>query len=247
MQTSLMERIENSKNVDFGDILSKSFELFKKTWVDALMHALITFLVIIPFMIIVYVPLFPLYAGMLNDGGGPADINSIVQGASAAMLFIWVMVIFLLSFLIQPFILSIVGNFLKVCKNKDLNEAGTSSGYFGLLKMHFGKLLLLSLATTGIALLATLMCYLPIFYVMVPLQLFLPVFVFNESLSASEIVKASFKLGNKYWLLLFGLILVSGLLSSLGILLCGVGVIVTSYYQYIVVYYFYKDAVGFDL
>jgi hypothetical protein len=105
---------------------------------------------------------------------------------------------------------------------------------------------LLSLATMGIAILAALLCYLPIFYVMVPLQLFLPVLVFNESLTVSEIIKASFKLGNKYWLMLFGLIIVSSLLASLGILLCGIGIIVTSYYQYIVLYYFYKDSVGFD-
>lgn len=246
MQTSLIDRIENSKNIDFGDILSKSFELFKKTWVEVLLHALITFLVIFPFLLVVYIPLFPIYAGMLTDGGSSYEAQSFVENISGMMLFVWIGVIFFLSFLIQPFILSIAGNFLRVCKNKDLNQEVATDGYFGLLKKHFGKMVLLSLATMGIALLAALLCYLPIFYVMVPLQLFLPVLVFNESMTVSEIIKASFKLGNKYWLMLFGLIIVSSLLASLGILLCGIGIIVTSYYQYIVIYYFYKDSVGFD-
>ncbi len=245
MQTSLNERIENSNNIDFGDILSKSFELFKKTWVEALLHALISFLVIIPFMLIVYVPIFG-FGGMLANMGDSYHMSSFAEGATGLMFFLWIGVIFFLSFLIQPFILSIVGNFLRVCKNKDLDQEVATDGYFGLLKKHFGKMFLLSLATIGIALLAVLLCYLPIFYVMVPLQLFLPVLVFNESLTVSEIIKASFKLGNKYWLMLFGLIIVSSLLASLGILLCGIGIIVTSYYQYIVIYYFYKDSVGFD-
>lgn len=246
MQTSLFDRIENSKNIDFGDILSKSFELFKKTWVEALLHSLITFLVILPFLLVIYIPLFPMYAGMLSNMGSSAEVQPFVENISGWMLFVWIIVIFFLSFLIQPFILSIAGNFLRVCKNKDLDQEAVTDGYFGLLKKHFGKMVLLSLATMGIALLAALLCYLPIFYVMVPLQLILPVLAFNESMSVSEIIKASFKLGNKYWLILFGLIIVSSLLASLGILLCGIGIIVTSYYQYIVIYYCYKDSVGFD-
>jgi hypothetical protein len=245
MQTSFNQRVENSKTVDFGDILSKSFELFKKTWVEALIHALVTFLVVIPFLLVVYVPMLG-FGGMLSNMGDSFTASSMMENIGGLMFFTWIGLIFFLSFLIQPFILSITGNFLRICKNKDLHQEVVPDGYFGLLKKHYGKMFLLSLATMGIAILAALLCYLPIFYVMVPLQLFLPVLVFNESLTVSEIIKASFKLGNKYWLMLFGLIIVSSLLASLGILLCGIGIIVTSYYQYIVLYYFYKDSVGFD-
>lgn len=245
MQASLNERIENSGDIDFGEILSKSFELFKKTWVDALLHALITFLVIIPVILIVYIPMFG-FGGMLANMGDSINRPFVMESAAGLMFFLWIGMIFFISILIQPFILSIVGNFLKVCKNKDMNRQTRADGYFVLLKKHFGKMFLLSLATMGIVILAVLLCYFPVFYVMVPLQLFLPILVFNEEMSVSEIIKASFKLGNKYWLMLFGLIIVSSLLSSLGILLCGIGIIVTSYYQYIVLYYFYKDSVGFD-
>lgn len=246
MGNTLDKRIQNSKNIDFGDIISKSFDLFKITWVDALLHALITFLVLLPFMLIIYIPLLPIYGGMLGGFGESFRATSFMEETSGMVFFMWIGLIFFISFFIQPIILSVIGNFLQVCKNKDLGLDRSSEGYFNLLKNHFGKLFLLSLASMGISILAILLCFLPILYVVVPLQLLLPVLVFNKSLTVTEIIVASFKLGNKYWLLLFGLIIVSSLLSSLGFLLCGIGVIVTSYYQYIVLYFFYKDSVGFD-
>lgn len=245
MQQSNLNRFEVGKPVDFGSIITQSIELFKKVWVEALKHALITLLIMVPLMIVVYLPIFPALMGSLNDGSYEM-MPKFGQGMSFMFLIGWGVVVFILAFVLQPLALSIQGNFLKVCKKYDLEEDQRVDGYFDLVKNHFGKLFLLSLATMGIAIAAALLCYLPLFYVMVPLQLLLPVFVFNTSLSVSEIIKASFKLGNKYWLTVFGLIIVSGLLSSVGILLCGIGILVTSFFQYIVIYYFYKDSVGFD-
>lgn len=108
------------------------------------------------------------------------------------------------------------------------------------------KVMVLSLATVGISLAAVLLCYLPIFYVMVPLQLFVVIFAFNEDLSVSDIIKASFKMGNKYWLITFGLIILSSLIAQIGIIFCFVGVFFTAFFVHIPIYYLYKDTVGFD-
>ncbi len=239
----LLQRIENAQPLDFGDILSKSFELFKKVWVQALLTGIVSILIAIPFMLVIYLPFVPFYLSALQSGGGPEFMETIPIGIMIG----WGAMIFVISFLIQPFMLSIQGNFLHVCKNADYEGTTEGPGYFYLVKKHFVKLLVLSLAISGIALLAVLLCYLPIFYVMVPLQLILPIVVFNENLSVSEIIKVSFKLGNKFWLMIFGLMIVSGLLASItGMLLCGVGAIVTSFYTNIVVYYIYKDSIGFE-
>ena len=117
---------------------------------------------------------------------------------------------------------------------------------FDDLKGNFGKLLALTLMTFGIAMLAALLCYLPLFYALVPLNLLLPIYAFNPDMSASDIVRAGFKLGNRFWLTAFGLIIVGSIIASLGAIICGIGIIATSFFSQIVLYYFYKDTVGFE-
>lgn len=73
------------------------------------------------------------------------------------------------------------------------------------------------------------------------------IFAFNPELSTSEIVKAGFKLGNKKWLLTFGLIIISGLIAEIiGLLMCCVGIFVTASFAYLPAYFIYKESVGFD-
>jgi len=69
-------------------------------------------------------------------------------------------------------------------------------------------------------------------------------FAFNEELSPTEMLKASFQLGNKNWLVIFGLLIVMGLMAQLGILLCGIGILFTAILAKIPVYYIYNDGVG---
>ena len=49
MKMDIFQRIENATRPDFGDILSKSFELFQKLFKEAVMHGLVSLLVLIPF------------------------------------------------------------------------------------------------------------------------------------------------------------------------------------------------------
>ena len=74
-----------------------------------------------------------------------------------------------------------------------------------------------------------------------------PEVVPRSHLSPSEITKAAFNLGNKKWLITFGLILVSGMLAQVvGILMCFIGVLVTASFTVLPLYYIYKDSVGLD-
>lgn len=246
MKSNIFQRIENSKSVDFGDILSKSFELYKKVFTEGLMHTLITMVVIIPFMLVVYIPILPMYMDMLQYGGDPYYYSDPLVDYSVVWWIGYALVVFALSFLMQVVSIAIYAHFYQVMKKVDTGSQEEIGGYFAVLQGNFSKIFMLSLASFGIALLATLLCYLPIIYVMVPLQLILPIFVFNKELSVSEIIKAAFKLGNKHWLIAFGLILVSGIIASLGVIACYIGVIATAFFTHIVMYYFYKESVGFD-
>ena len=47
MKQQLLQKIKSARTPDFGNLLSKSFDLFKKVWIDSFMHVIVTFLVAI--------------------------------------------------------------------------------------------------------------------------------------------------------------------------------------------------------
>lgn len=247
MESNLFQKIENSKSVDFGDVLSKSFNLYQKVFKEGIIHTLISLIVIVPFLLIIYLPILPWYIDAITHSGDPYYYgNEPFSDTSPIWIFAYVVLIFALSFLMQVFNMAIYAHFLLVVKKADTGTPEDVGGYFSFLKDHFGKLMILSLASLGIATLATLLCFLPIIYVLVPLNLILPILAFNQKLDFSDILKAAFKLGNKHWGIAFGLIIVGSILASLGAIVCYIGLIATAFFTYIVLYYFYKDSVGFD-
>lgn len=251
MEHPIFTKIENAKKPDFGGILSKSFELFKKVWEQALYHVLITLAVMIPVILLIYIPVMVFAFGMGGfDSYGYYDSYGFYREPNMTpyipLLIVYILVVLLIIFVAQAFVYAITAHFVKVLKKEDTGSSEDIGGYFSLIKGNYLKLFMLSLATFGIAILATLACYLPIFYVMVPLQLIVVFYAFHPELSVSELVRASFKLGHKFWLTIFGLIIISSLIAQLGILLCIVGIFFTAYFAHIPMYYVYKDALGFD-
>ena len=245
MEHPIFQKIENANKPDFGDILSKSFDLFKKVWEQALYHVLITMVAVVPMILLIYVPyiifIFSISGQDPYGGYDQPDMTPYIPG-----LIVYALVVFLLIFIVQAIVLGVAAHFYQVLKKMDHEEETDVGGYFDIVKNNFKKLLLLSLATFGIALLATLLCYLPVFYVMVPLQLVGVFYAFHPDLSVTDLLKACFKLGNKFWLTIFGLILIASIIAQAGMILCIVGVIFTAYFVHIPIYYVYKDAIGFE-
>jgi hypothetical protein len=241
----LLQKIESANSPDFGNILSKSFDLFKKVWMDGFLHLLVTALAAIPLMLVIYLPLIPAFIAAAQSEGGPENFQPNLDYPILTIVG-YVIMVFVVMILTQVLSIGITAHYFKVCKIKDLDSQEDDGGYFSYLKgVNFGKLFVLSMATFGIAIIAALLCYLPIFYVMVPLQLIVVIFAFNNNLSVSEIISISFKLGNKFWLLVFGLIIVSSMIAQLGVILCFVGLFFTAYFTHIPIYYFYKETIGF--
>ncbi|MEZ4859611.1 MAG: hypothetical protein R2781_12490 [Flavobacteriaceae bacterium] len=246
MEHPIFEKIEKSKAPDFGDVISKSFELYKKTFSQGLMHTLISLVVIIPFILIVYIPLIPMYVEMFQQMGDPYYRPDFMDNYTPAMIVGWVLLVFIFSFLMQIVMMSIYGHFFKELKKMDYGTNEEIGGYFTLLKTHFGKLLMLSLATMGIAIVASLLCYLPIFYVIIPLHWVFPIFIFNTTLSVGDTIKAAFKFGNKNWLVFAGIGIVVSIIASLGAIACYIGMIATLFFTYIATYVTYRDTIGFE-
>ncbi|RFN59676.1 hypothetical protein [Marixanthomonas ophiurae] len=244
MEHPIFQKIEQAAKPDFGNILSKSFNLFKKVWIEGTVHILIALAISIPVMILAYVPLVPMMIKESQMSYGQ-EFNPFVE-YSVPVIIGYFLLLFVLIFIAQVFNYGISAHLYKVIQKADTGKPMDIGGYFVFLKGNFSKLFVLSLAAMGVAVLATLLCYLPLFYVMVPLQLLIVIFAFNPELSVSEIIKASFKLGNKFWLIIFGLIIISGLIAQVGILLCFIGIFVTASFVHLPMYYVYKDAIGFE-
>ncbi len=242
MFSELQLKIQKAKELDFGKIFNDSIELFKKVWVQGLVMLLLTMVMMIPFYILMYVPLIAM--GIFNPEG-------MEQGMPPEEVFAF-MIPFYLLMIVFSFFAMIIGfgmkaGFYRICKTKDFNEATSDDYFYFFKKPYLGKTIKMAAATAGISFLAMLLCVFPVFYVMIPVALMNVIYAFNPDLSVSNIVKAGFDLGNRKWLITFGLILVSGILAQLvGMLMCFVGVVITASFAYVPPYFIYKETIGFD-
>nr|WP_299387807.1 hypothetical protein [Allomuricauda sp.] len=234
--TAISQRIADSSPLDFGKIFNNSIELFKKVWLQGFITILLTIVTIIPFYIIMYLPM--IWLGMW-------DPNSFETGELPPTVLLLMFVTMPIAFLgITSVAFCLNAAFLRICWLKDTNQP-TKEDYFYYLKgQHFRKAFVLALIMIGLSILGTLLCFIGVFYLMVPLSLFPAFLAFSEELSPMEITKASFALGHKNWLVIFGLILVTGLVAQLGVILCLVGVFFTAMLGKIPTYLIYKETVG---
>ena len=240
--TELEQKINKNKSLDFGDIFSKSIELFKKTWRQGLLHALLTIGLVLGGMALVLVPLF--IVGVFD----PSAFQSIESGQPDFMAIAMVYLVMLPAiFIASVFSMLLNAAFYRIIKQIDLGEAASSVSFGMFFKSKYIiKAFVLSVLTMLISIVALLLCILPVYFVMIPLSLLVVVFSFNPEMSSSELLKASFKLGTKKWFITFGLLFVSGILAELvGLILCGVGIFVTMSFVYLPSYFVYKDTIGF--
>lgn len=235
----IQQKIQHVKALDFGQIFNDSIELFKKVWLQGFMMLLIMMAFTIPFMFIIYLPLMLLG---LADVTSPGAIESLAPFALLLTLIAYLLFVF--AMIVVSF--GLKAGLYRIIRQKDMSAIGSDDYFFFLRRPYLRKTINLSMSYFGISLVATLLCYFPIIYVSVPLSLMPVFYAFNPELSVSNIIKASFDLGNKKWLITFGLTLIAGLLAlMLGALLCGFGMFLTVSFATIPVYCIYKEVIGF--
>lgn len=252
----LTDKINNPKDLDFGSILSKSFELFKKTWVQGFILILIIFITLIPFFMAIYWPIYSsVFEQMQNGDYDPNDINDLMLGQSDNFRFTILGLTFIISFIS----IILVAGFYNIIKKIDFNEAYKSSDFFTFFKgKYLGKVFTIASLSLLISLLNfALEKFLPPFpasivtivlsvWFSVYSTLFVVFFAFNPHLNSSEIFNLSFNLGTKKWALIFGLLIVSTIIGCFGLIGCGVGILLTISIIYLPPYLIYKDIIGFD-
>ncbi|MBT8187147.1 MAG: hypothetical protein KJO73_05635 [Croceitalea sp.] len=236
--TSTSQKIAASKPIDFSNIFNGSINLFQKVWLQGFLTIVLTILLILPFYVLFYLPM--IIAGI--------DDPDVIRAEDLPDMAVMVMAVLFPFLMLAIMTISLAFNaaFLRISKQKDLNELGSDDYFYFFKNGYLGKTFVLALYALGVSLLGLLACFIGVIYVMVPVSLFPAFLAFNDELSAGEIVKASFALGNKNWLVIFGLLIVLGLIAELGVLLCVVGVFFTAMLSKIPVYFIYKDVFGFE-
>ncbi len=236
--THLENKINHAKDLDFGDIISESIELFKKVWLKGFL--VILFIMIAAGCLAFVFSLLGLAPenNMLVDG---INLESFTKFYSSSALYSIPQTI-----LVSTLTIAFMAAFYRICKQM-VSGGNESDDYFYFFKKeYFSKVFMLGLIHAGIATLAQLMFVIPYIYVMVPLSYVSIIFANNPELSESDIVKASFKLGNKKWLITFGTMFVAGILAMLGLLACVVGAFFTMSLVYLPVFLIYKEVIGFE-
>ncbi|MBB1489703.1 hypothetical protein H4O21_24140, partial [Oceanospirillum sp. D5] len=159
----------------------------------------------------------------LNNGGEP----------NWAIMLPFYGLMFVFSFFAMIIGVGFKAAFFRICKQKEFNEAVGDDYLYFFKKPYLGKTVKVGAATFLITIVAYLLCVLPVIYAVVPISIINVIYAFNPDLSVSEIVKAGFKLGNKKWLITFGLMLVAGFLAgAVRMLMCFIGVLATSAFSY---------------
>lgn len=232
------QKIAEKPSLEFGLIFSQSIELFKKVWLQGFITLLLTFVTILPFYIMIYIPMI---AAGITD---PDMLRNEEMPTMVVVAMVILMPVFLLG--VMTFGTALNAAFLRICRQKDLNEAVSEDYFYFFKEGRLGKILNLALIMLGLSVLGVLACGLGMFYLVVPMSLFPAFLAFNEELSAMDIVKSSFTLGNKNWLVIFGLLIVMGIVAELGVILCCVGILFTAMLSKIPTYFMYKYGVGFD-
>src|SRR5690606_7675690 len=95
---TLLEKIENSKTLDFGDIFNNSIELFKKVWVQGLIMMLLMMVILIPFYLVMYLPFIGMGFLDMDAYSYNNDISPILMIPFFIMIFVFSIVAMVLSF-----------------------------------------------------------------------------------------------------------------------------------------------------
>jgi hypothetical protein len=270
--TDIQNRIQNAKRLDFGTLFNQSIELFKKTWVQGLVTLLLNLVLTLPVVMIVYIPL--IFTGMMDMYANNYD--SYPSYEQPELSIITFLVLFVLAiFMIVA--VSTIGTglksaFYRICKIKDNEEMLNEDYFYFFKKSYLGKTIKVGLAMIGISFLAAFvyvfvliffmfssdfestinipllfLTLLPLIYVTIPITYMAVVYAFNPEKSITDIIKLSFALGNKKWLLTFGLVIIASILAGIvGFLMCFVGIYVTTSFSYLPPYFIYKEVIGFE-
>tara|TARA_R110002050_G_scaffold184989_1_gene318762 strand:- start:19523 stop:20335 length:813 start_codon:yes stop_codon:yes gene_type:complete len=234
----LLKKIDNAPALDFGTIINDCIELFKKVWLKG-------------FLVVLFIIIAAMLIGFLFSAiglGVQTDLFSNGFNFESFSKFYSTNAIYSLpqTILTSTLTLLFVGAFYRICKQVDLGVNESDDYFYFFKKEYFSKIFMLGIIYAAIATVAQLLFLIPYIYVFVPLSYFAIVLANNPDFSETEIIKVSFAIGNKKWLITFGTMFVAGIISMLGLLGCVIGLFFTMAFVYLPVFFIYKEVIGYQ-
>lgn len=235
--SEIQSKIQNAQHLDFGNILDLVIKMFKEVWLKGFLLVLI---------LVVCAIAFTLFFSFIGLGPDPFIIdgieglnfnNSYSNNAFYSLP---------QSIILSSLVIGLLAGFYRICRQLDLKEMQSEDLFYFFKGQYIQKILMLGIIYALIAVIAQSLFFIPYIYAFVPLSFFAVVFSNNPDLSETEIVKLSFSIGTKKWLITFGLLFITGILGMLGAIACGIGMLFTISIVYLPVYFIYRDIVGFE-
>ena len=106
MEQDIFSKIDTAKTLDFGSILSRSFDMVKHVWQEALMHTLLAFAIALPIILLILIPILPMYIELIETSAQGYGAAPEVPFDSFATLLLYMLLVVVGSFALQVFILS---------------------------------------------------------------------------------------------------------------------------------------------
>ena len=160
MLSEFLQKVENSQKVDFGGVLTKCVELFKKTWQQGAIHFSIILAAVIPMILLIYVPIIwysETQRSSYYDYYG--DYTYVSNEPNPMLIVIWVLVVLVVMLVVQVLSMGIAAHFFKVCRIIDMETGEPTGDYFEFFKGgNFKRLFVLALAAMCISLIAVSLC-----------------------------------------------------------------------------------------
>ncbi|WNH11134.1 hypothetical protein [Thalassobellus suaedae] len=234
----LLKKIDNAPALDFGTIINDCVELYKKVWLKG-------------FLMVLFIVIAGILIGLFFSAIGLGTQTDLFENGfnfKSFSKFYSMNAIYSLpqTILTSTLTLLFVGAFYRICKQVDSGINENDDYFYFFKKEYFSKIFMLGIIYAAIATVAQVLFMIPYIYVFVPLSYFAIVLANNPDFTETEIIKASFAIGNKKWLITFGTMFIAGIIAMLGILGCGIGLLFTLSIVYFPVFFIYKEVVGFE-
>ena len=122
--STLQEKINNAKALDFGTIFSESVELFKKTWLQGFLLQIFTIIVMLPLIIILYVPLITMFIVQAQNGNSDSSTYSEFFGSMSVLYILFVIIGILVLGAVS---VALNAAFFRIMKSLDLIQVHSPS------------------------------------------------------------------------------------------------------------------------
>jgi hypothetical protein len=233
-----IEKSRNTPPVAVGEIISHAFENYK----NALLYALLIFtgsFILSQIFSSVIAPLSgfdeEILLEVMQDAmrGKPANFNEI-PGSNMYVLLSW-----FVGLLLFPLNVGFMYIIHKFNTGQQVTFSDVTIGY----RQNTGNIILYYILTSILITIGLFLCFLPGVALAVLFFLGIPI-VFFENKSAVEAIKKSFEVSKPHFWTLFAAIILGVLITLSGILLCGIGIMLSGMFIYAVMYSAYCAVCG---